>query len=79
MRAPVSIVAGSLVAAILQAASIAHAEDAEQPKGWDRTERVADYLEPAIPHPAQQQEVLARLRQLEAKTGRKPKHSHHTC
>jgi arylsulfatase len=48
------------------------ASQAEEPKGWDRTVRVADYLEPAIPHPDQQQEVAEKLRQLEAKTGRKP-------
>lgn len=41
-------------------------------KGWDRTVRVADYLEPAIPHPEQEQAAMATLRALEAKTGRKP-------
>lgn len=70
MRARVVlVVAGSLMAAILQTSSVVLAE---QSKGWDRTERFADYLEPAIPHPAQQQQALEKLRQLEAKTGRKP-------
>lgn len=45
---------------------------AQTPQGWDRTVRVADYLEPAIPHPEQDKEVADKLRQLEAKTGRKP-------
>jgi arylsulfatase len=45
---------------------------AQQPKGWDRTVRVADYLEPAIPHPEQDKAVAEKLRQMEAKTGRKP-------
>ncbi len=40
-------------------------------KGWDRTVRTADYLEPAIPHPTQQQAALEKLRQFEAKNGRK--------
>jgi arylsulfatase len=70
--AMISIVAGLLAAAVLQTSSVVYAEDAEQPKGWDRTVRVADYLEPAIPHAIQQQEALDKLRQLEAKTGRKP-------
>ena len=34
--------------------------------------QTADYLEPAIPHQTQQQAALEKLRQLEAKTGRKP-------
>ncbi|MDQ8035863.1 MAG: arylsulfatase [Pedobacter sp.] len=42
------------------------------PQGWDRTVRVADYLEPAIPHPEQDKAVQEKLKQLEAKTGRKP-------
>lgn len=45
---------------------------AQDSKGWDRTVRVADYLEPAIPHPQQDKDVADKLRQLEAKTGRKP-------
>lgn len=45
---------------------------AEDNKGWDRTVRVADYLEPAIPHAVQQQAAAEKLRQLEARTGRKP-------
>lgn len=45
---------------------------AQESKGYDRTVRVADYLEPAIPHPAQEQAALASLAALEAKTGRKP-------
>ena len=45
---------------------------AQESKGWDKTVRVADYLEPAIPHPEQQQAALEKLRQFEAKTGRKP-------
>ncbi|MFO1153137.1 MAG: arylsulfatase [Rhodospirillales bacterium] len=48
------------------------ASQAEEPKGWDRTVRFEDYLEPAIPHSAQQKEASEKLRQLEAKTGRKP-------
>lgn len=43
---------------------------AEELKGWDRTARVAEYLEPAIPHAAQQQAALDKLRQLKTKTGR---------
>lgn len=42
------------------------------PKGWDRTVRVADNLEPAIPHPEQDKAIQEKLKQLEAKTGRKP-------
>lgn len=42
------------------------------PQGWDRTVRVADHLEPAIPHPEQDKLVQEKLKQLEAKTGRKP-------
>ena len=48
------------------------ASQAQDAKGWDRTVRIADYLEPAIPHPTQEQAALEKLRQLEAKTGRKP-------
>ena len=48
------------------------ASQAQESKGWDRTVRVADYLEPAIPNPIQQQAALEKLRQLEARTGRKP-------
>ena len=48
------------------------AAQAQEGHGWDRTVRVADYLEPAIPHPDQKQAALGKLRQLEAKTGRKP-------
>jgi arylsulfatase len=47
------------------------ASQAEEVKGWDRTVRIADHLEPAIPHPTQEQAALEKLRQLEAKTGRK--------
>ncbi|WP_395665977.1 sulfatase-like hydrolase/transferase [Methylocella sp.] len=45
---------------------------AQDSKGWDRTVRTADYLEPAIPHPDQDRAVRDKLAQLEAKTGRKP-------
>ncbi len=45
---------------------------AQEAKGWDRTVRVADYLEPAIPHQSQEQAALEKLRQFEARTGRKP-------
>ena len=48
------------------------ASQAQEAKGWDRTVRTADYLEPAIPRPTQQQATLEKLRQLEARTGRKP-------
>ena len=54
------------------------ASQAQEAKGWDRTVRTADYLEPAIPHPTQQQAALEKLRQFEARTGRKAKHSDHT-
>ena len=47
------------------------ASQAQEAKGWDRTVRTADYLEPAIPHPTQQQAALEKLRQFEAKNGRK--------
>jgi arylsulfatase len=50
---------------------ICAASRAQDTKGWDRTIRVADYLEPAIPHPTQQQAALEKLRQFEAKNGRK--------
>ncbi|XUY25614.1 arylsulfatase [Agrobacterium sp. rho-8.1] len=55
-------------------AAIAQATDApaQEAKGWNRTVRAADYLEPQIPHPAQQQSALERLREFEVKTGRKP-------
>lgn len=45
---------------------------AEETKGWDRTVRVAPYLEPAIPHDNQEQTALAKLKALETKAGRKP-------
>lgn len=45
---------------------------AQETKGWNRTVRTADYLEPAIPHPAQQQSALEKLQKLAAKTGQKP-------
>ena len=48
------------------------ASQAQEAKGWDRTVRVAEHLEPAIPHPTQEQAALEKLRQFEAKTGRKP-------
>ena len=61
---------GALVlASLLLTATTATAEEA---KGWDRTLRSADYLEPAIPHPEQNQAALDKLRDLETKTGRKP-------
>jgi arylsulfatase A-like enzyme len=47
------------------------ASQAQEAKGWDRTVRTADYLEPAIPHPTQQQAALEKLRQFEARNGRK--------
>ncbi|XUJ36061.1 sulfatase-like hydrolase/transferase [Bradyrhizobium japonicum] len=50
---------------------IAGASRSQEVKGWDRTVRTADYLEPAIPHPTQQQAALEKLRQFEAKNGRK--------
>src|SRR4029077_19541967 len=48
------------------------ASQAQEAKGWDRTVRVADHLEPAIPHQAEEQTASQKLRQLAAKTGRKP-------
>ena len=45
---------------------------AQASKGWDRTVRVTDYLEPAIPHPEQEAAAKEKLRQFEARTGRKP-------
>lgn len=45
---------------------------AEEFKGWDRTVRTADYLEPAIPHAAQRQAAMEKLSHLQAKTNRKP-------
>ncbi len=48
------------------------ASQAQEAKGWDRTVRVADHLEPAIPHQADEQTASQKLRQLAAKTGRKP-------
>ncbi|MGC4001953.1 MAG: arylsulfatase [Pirellulales bacterium] len=45
---------------------------AQDGKGWDRTVRVSDHLEPAIPHADQQKVALGKLKTLEAKTGRKP-------
>lgn len=60
---------GSVMASL---ALMSTASEAQEAKGWDRTVRVADYLEPAIPRQSQQQAALDKLRQLEAKTGRKP-------
>ena len=48
------------------------ASQAQEAKGWNRTVRVADHLEPAIPHQAEEQTASQKLRQLAAKTGRKP-------
>ncbi|WP_423824045.1 arylsulfatase [Salinisphaera sp. SPP-AMP-43] len=45
---------------------------AQTGQGWDRTVRVAEYLEPAIPHPKQEKAARNKLKQLEAKIGRKP-------
>lgn len=45
---------------------------AQESSGYDRTARLADHLEPAIPHPEQEQAALDKLAALEARTGRKP-------
>ena len=65
------ILSYSLAASMtLLAATTSHAQ--ETGKGWDRTVRTAEYLEPAISHGAQQQAALQKLRDFQAKTGRKP-------
>jgi arylsulfatase len=69
MKALKHILLCSVTASLTLLTAAAQAEDV---KGWDRTVRTADYLEPAIPHPTQEQAALEKLRQLEAKTGRKP-------
>jgi hypothetical protein len=46
--------------------------NAQGPRGWDRTVRLSDHLEPAIPRPEQERVAQDKLRQLEARTGRKP-------
>jgi arylsulfatase len=51
---------------------VASTSHAQEPSGWDRTVRTAEYLEPAIIHATQQQAALQKLRDFEAKTGRKP-------
>lgn len=53
-------------------ATVSSQSQTQQPKGWDRTVRTAENLEPAIPHIDQDKEAQQKLRQLEAKTGRKP-------
>lgn len=60
---------GSASALLALAATQVQAQDS---KGWDRTVRIADYLEPAIPHPDQDKVAQDKLQQLQAKTGRKP-------
>ena len=57
------------IGALLLTAASGAAQDS---KGWDRTVRVADYLEPAIPHPEQEKAAQDKLRAFEARTGRKP-------
>ena len=47
-----NILLASLAASLTLLTAPSMAQDA---KGWDRTVRVADYLEPAIPHQAQEQ------------------------
>ncbi|BBO33550.1 arylsulfatase [Lacipirellula parvula] len=59
----------AIAALTLVSAVPAHAAESQ---GWNRTVRIADHLEPALPHPEQQQAVLKKLQQLAAKTGRKP-------
>lgn len=46
--------------------------NAEDSKGWDKTVRVAEHLEPALPHPEQEKAASDKLSKLAAKTGRKP-------
>lgn len=62
----------ALVCSIAAAGLAAGAAWAQDANGWDRTVRTADYLEPAIPHPQQDQSAQDKLRQFEARTGRKP-------
>ena len=62
----------ALVCSIAAAGLAAGAAWAQDANGWDRTVRTADYLEPAIPHPQQDQSAQGKLRQFEARTGRKP-------
>lgn len=69
MKALKHILSCSLAASFTLLATTSHAQEA---KGWDRTVRTADYLEPAIPRPAQEQTALDRLREFETRTGRKP-------
>ncbi|WP_424630460.1 arylsulfatase [Bradyrhizobium sp. SYSU BS000235] len=69
MKSHQNLLLCSLAASLILVNASARAQDS---KGWNRTVRVADHLEPAIPHPDQQQSALNKLRQLEAKTGRKP-------
>lgn len=64
-----SVLTCSLAASLTFGAA---ASQAQYINGWDRTVRVAEHLEPAIPNPAQDQAVLKRLQDFEAKTGRKP-------
>ena len=45
---------------------------AESSKGYDRTIRIAEYLEPAIPHAEQEQAALDKLKAFETRIGRKP-------
>src|ERR1700760_1614664 len=59
----------ALVGLFTTTSSIAAAEES---KGWDRTVRVKEYLEQAIPHDSQQKAALEKLKQLKTKNGRQP-------
>ena len=69
-----SVIRASLIGASLLALAVLSAPPVagQESRGYDRTVRIADYLEPAIPHPAQEQAALDKLKALEARTGRKP-------
>jgi arylsulfatase len=62
----------SLLCSVLASFTLAAHPHAQEAKGWDRTVKTADYLEPAIPHPEQEKSAQDRLKAFEARTGRKP-------
>lgn len=70
MYNPSRLLASTSVLAMSMMCFSAFAQDAKSP--FDKTVRVADYLEPAIPMPTQEKAAKDRLATLKEKTGRAP-------
>lgn len=72
LRSTVSCVGLALLATVL-CVRTAPAQSAADPKNpFDKTVRVVGYMEPAIPHPAQERVAREKLAALRAKAGRAP-------